>query len=388
MFERYTERARRILFFARYEATQLGSTSIETEHLLLGLVREGKGLTSRLFERSHLSLEGIRREVEGRTVLREKVPTSVDIPFSVEAKRVLQYAAEEADRLRHTYVGSEHLLLGILREEHSLAASILADKGMRLASVRDAVVELINETSAPITIRTRVADSSSSSLGARTTESDLRQWTLGAIGLRVLLAKAYNVPETRIVLPADVDGTGRHDVTVTLAPSDDMNRVLQRALEQHFGIVITGVSAQPTDVYVLTAPDGIRAAIHPDEEGVSASTFDIVSHDIPGQESLAQEHGRELAQRRSEAERTGPRRDRGHIQRMSGDVDVDRLCDLLESELRRPVVNETGLAGRYRFHVQTRAQSNDEFIGALQEQTGLVVTPGVRDVAMLVVQKR
>jgi ATP-dependent Clp protease ATP-binding subunit ClpC len=70
MFERYTERARRVLFFARYEATQLGSTSIETEHLLLGLIREGKGLTSRIFARSHLSLESIRKDIEGRTVFR------------------------------------------------------------------------------------------------------------------------------------------------------------------------------------------------------------------------------------------------------------------------------------------------------------------------------
>src|SRR5688572_28209163 len=78
MFERYTERARRVLFFARYEASQLGSISIETEHLLLGLIREGKGLTSRIFARSHLSLESIRKEIEGRTVFREKVSTSVE----------------------------------------------------------------------------------------------------------------------------------------------------------------------------------------------------------------------------------------------------------------------------------------------------------------------
>jgi len=84
MFERYTERARRVLFFARYEASQLGSISIETEHLLLGLIREGKGLTSRIFARSHLSLENIRKEIEGRTVFREKVSTSVEIPFSAE----------------------------------------------------------------------------------------------------------------------------------------------------------------------------------------------------------------------------------------------------------------------------------------------------------------
>ena len=149
MFERYTERARRVLFFARYEATQLGSTSIETEHLLLGLIREGKGLTSRIFARSHLSLDSIRKEIEGRTVFREKVSTSVEIPFSAETKRVLQFAAEEADRLLHTYIGTEHLLLGILREERSVAASILYEKGMRLASVREDIVQLLNEKTAP-----------------------------------------------------------------------------------------------------------------------------------------------------------------------------------------------------------------------------------------------
>src|SRR6188472_1345628 len=145
MFERYTERARRVLFFARYEASQLGSISIETEHLLLGLIREGKGLTSRIFARSHLSLESIRKEIEGRTVFREKVSTSVEIPFSAETKRVLQFAAEEADRLLHNYIGTEHLLLGILREERSVAASILTEKGMRLNTVRDDIVQLLNE---------------------------------------------------------------------------------------------------------------------------------------------------------------------------------------------------------------------------------------------------
>ena len=154
MFERYTERARRVLFFARYEASQLGSISIETEHLLLGLIREGKGLTSRIFQRSHLSLDSIRKDIEGRTVFREKVSTSVEIPFSGETKRVLQYAAEEADRLLHNYIGTEHLLLGLLREERSVAASILMEKGMRLHAVREDIVQLLNEK----TTQTRVKE--------------------------------------------------------------------------------------------------------------------------------------------------------------------------------------------------------------------------------------
>src|SRR6188508_2786725 len=118
MFERYTERARRVLFFARYEASQLGSISIETEHLLLGLIREGKGLTSRIFARSHLSLENIRKEIEGRTVFREKVSTSVELPFSAETKRVLQFAAEEADRMRLNTVRED--IVQLLNEKTTL----------------------------------------------------------------------------------------------------------------------------------------------------------------------------------------------------------------------------------------------------------------------------
>ncbi|MXY24169.1 MAG: ATP-dependent Clp protease ATP-binding subunit [Acidobacteria bacterium] len=153
MFERYTERARRVLFFARYEASQLGSISIETEHLLLGLIREGKGLTSRIFARSQLSIENIRKEIEGRTVFREKVSTSVEIPFSAETKRVLQFAAEEADRLLHNYIGTEHLLLGILREERSVASTVLSEKGMRLKSVREDIVQLLNEKNTPARVK-------------------------------------------------------------------------------------------------------------------------------------------------------------------------------------------------------------------------------------------
>ena len=145
MFERYTERARRVVFFARYEASQLGSGAIETEHLLLGLIREGKGLTSRLFAKGHLSMDQIRKDVEGRSPYREKVSTSLEIPLSTESKRVLGHAAEEAERMLHNYIGTEHILLGLMREERSVAAGILSEKGMRLAGVREDILALLNE---------------------------------------------------------------------------------------------------------------------------------------------------------------------------------------------------------------------------------------------------
>ncbi len=136
MFERYTEKARRVIFFARYEASQFGSPYIETEHLLLGLIREDKALANR-FLRSHAAVESIRKQIEAHTTIREKVSTSVDLPLSHECKRVLAYAAEEAERLSHKHIGTEHLLLGLLREEKCFAAEILHERGLRLAAIRE-----------------------------------------------------------------------------------------------------------------------------------------------------------------------------------------------------------------------------------------------------------
>jgi ATP-dependent Clp protease ATP-binding subunit ClpA len=138
MFERYTEKARRVIFFARYEASQFGSSYIETEHLLLGLLREDRALTNR-FIRQPSSVESIRKQIEERTLIREKVSTSVDLPLSNECKRVLAYAAEEAENLGHKHIHTEHLLLGLLREEGSFAAEILRERGLRLSTLREAL---------------------------------------------------------------------------------------------------------------------------------------------------------------------------------------------------------------------------------------------------------
>jgi Uma2 family endonuclease len=143
MFERYTEKARRVVFFARYEASHFGSPYIDTEHVLLGLLREDKALTSR-FLRSGSSVEEIRRQIEGHTPPGEKVSTSVDLPLSNECKRVLAYAAEEAERLNHRHIGTEHLLLGLLREEKCFAAEILHECGLRLSAVREELARISN----------------------------------------------------------------------------------------------------------------------------------------------------------------------------------------------------------------------------------------------------
>ncbi len=144
MFERYTEKARRVIFFARYEATQYGSPYIETEHLLLGLLREDKALANR-FLRSHGSIESIRKEIEQRITIRERISTSVDVPLSQECHRILKYAAEEADRLGHKHVGTEHLLLGILREEKCFGSELLQERGLRLSTLREELARAAGE---------------------------------------------------------------------------------------------------------------------------------------------------------------------------------------------------------------------------------------------------
>jgi ATP-dependent Clp protease ATP-binding subunit ClpC len=139
MFERYTEKARRVIFFARYEASQFGSPYIETEHMLLGFLREDKGFAMQVIP--FLDAESIRQEIEKATLIREKTSTSVDIPISNECKRVFAYAAEWADRLNHQHVGTEHLVLGILREQNCFAARLLQKRGVTLESVRASLQE-------------------------------------------------------------------------------------------------------------------------------------------------------------------------------------------------------------------------------------------------------
>ena len=138
MFERYTEKARRIVFFARYEASEFGSESIETEHLLLGILREDKALANR-FLPSNDSVASIRQRIRALTPLREKISTSVDLPLSHESKRVLAYSAEEAEKLKHGHIGPEHMLLGLLREENCLAATLLREHGLAIGTVREEV---------------------------------------------------------------------------------------------------------------------------------------------------------------------------------------------------------------------------------------------------------
>jgi ATP-dependent Clp protease ATP-binding subunit ClpC len=134
MFERYTEKARRVIFFGRYEACQYGSPEIDTEHLLLGLLRENKALHRWL---PKTDPETVRRRVDDEhSPKRPSISTKVDLPLSAAAKRVLKFAADEAERLAHRQIGTEHLFLGLLDEEVGFAAQLLREGGADADGIR------------------------------------------------------------------------------------------------------------------------------------------------------------------------------------------------------------------------------------------------------------
>jgi hypothetical protein len=137
MFERYTEKARRVIFFARYEANQYGSAYIESQHLLM---RENISLFVRFLPEANS--ESVRKRIDARAPARERTSTAVDLPLNDESKRVLVFAAEEGDRLTHKHIGTEHLFLGLLREENCLAAQILRDLGADLSKLRVEIAKL------------------------------------------------------------------------------------------------------------------------------------------------------------------------------------------------------------------------------------------------------
>lgn len=136
MFERYTEKARRVIFFARYEASQAGTAMIEPAHLLLGIIREDPHLIGRGSMNGSNS-QSVREAIEKRRPpLKERIATSVELPLASETKRILVYALEESDTLKHRHIGTEHLLLGLLRERDSMEAQVLLEHGLDLETLR------------------------------------------------------------------------------------------------------------------------------------------------------------------------------------------------------------------------------------------------------------
>src|SRR5262245_53276697 len=143
MYERFTDRARKVMQLANQEAQRLNHEYIGTEHVLLGLVKEGSGVAANVLKNLDIDLRKIRLEVEKLVQSSPEVGTPGKLPQTPRAKKVIEYSIEEARNLNHNYVGTEHLLLGLLREQEGVAAQVLMNLGLRLEDVREEVLNLL-----------------------------------------------------------------------------------------------------------------------------------------------------------------------------------------------------------------------------------------------------
>ncbi|MDD5496440.1 MAG: Clp protease N-terminal domain-containing protein, partial [Candidatus Omnitrophica bacterium] len=143
MFNRFTERARKVILLAKEEAKRFNHDYIGTEHILLGLVREGEGVAAAVLASFGLSSDKIRLEVEKLVQPGPSTIISGDLPFTPKAKKVIELAMDEARELGHNYIGTEHLLLGLIREGEGVASQVLMNMGLQLNKVREEVMNLL-----------------------------------------------------------------------------------------------------------------------------------------------------------------------------------------------------------------------------------------------------
>jgi uncharacterized protein (TIGR03435 family) len=392
MFNRFTQRALQLLFHARSEVSQFGSSAIEPEHILLGLLDEGKGLGSRILARTGVALDDLRFDIVGRLTGREKVPESEEIPFGASCERVLQYAAEEADRLLHNAIGTEHLLLGLLREERSVAAEVLAARGLRIEAVREAIVKLLSSGEQP------------EPPGPPPTPANTYQWPqIPFVPSRTvhILYSGMRSPQPPVINHAGTafsaygftlediivrawEGSRWH-VDITPGLSDDTRfdflmvlpqqkttatclGLLQSTIEQHFAVDVK-LERRMRDVYVLSNTDarGQMLRRYPDPE--PGTGFALVA--------LPVFMGRSL---------DAPMFPLDAFTVHS--VPFLVLANWFEDILGGQVIDETGLPGIYGFELKERVITPEAFIQLLRDEAGLVITRQRREIPTLIVRQR
>ena len=176
MWQRFTERARKVVFYAQEEAQKFGEGYVSTEHLLLGLVREADSVAARVLDKLGVSLNRVRAEVEKQLPRGDARPNQ-DMTLTPRAKRVIDLAYDEARNLNNNYIGTEHLLLGLIREGDGLAGRVLAKLGVELEKARREVMGLQdNDTQQKSSSGSRSSSSSSTTSGAATKTQTLDEF--------------------------------------------------------------------------------------------------------------------------------------------------------------------------------------------------------------------
>jgi uncharacterized protein (TIGR03435 family) len=392
MFNPFTARARRVLFYARSQVSQLGSRTIEPEHILLGVLDEGNGLGCRILARTGVALDDFRSDIVRRLSGREKVPEFDEIPFSPSCKRALEYAAEEADRLLHNDVGTEHLLLGLLREERSVAADVLAARGVRIEAAREAIVELLSrgEQSEPP--------------GPPPTPANTYQWpripfvpsrtvhilhsgmrspqqpvinhagpVFSAYGftLEDIIVRAWEGSRWHVDITPGLRDDARFDFLMVLPQQETPATcfgLLQSAIERHFAVDVKR-ERRLRDVYRLTNTNPLGRMLwrYPDPEpgtGFSSVVFSVFmgrSTDAP------------MFPLDAFAVHSMP---------------FMFLVNWFEEILGGQVIDETRLPGLYGFELKERVNTPEALIQVLRDEAGLVITQERREIPTLIVRKR
>jgi hypothetical protein len=288
MWQRFTERARRVVFFAQEEAARLGENYVCTEHLLLGLVRENDSMAAQTLDRIGVSLGRIRSEIE-RQVARGDGRLGQDMQLAPRAKRVIDLAYDEARQLNNNYIGSEHILLGLIREEEGLAGRVLAHLKVDLQQARVQVVKIQDEakaaTSNEIQLQAVGEDSEPAQESRPSTlpsAGDLGRLTSpeGRSGVEVAV-DAVAVRELNDVFTAR-DGYGYQELL-------DLGRVFVAATDERVKNLVV-----PRDSTGETAPDSslfvrILEGVHEGRKGwIAADAFDLIGPDettFPPEES-------------------------------------------------------------------------------------------------------
>ena len=143
MWQRFTERARKVILLAQEEAQRMGSSRVDTEHLLLGLAREQEGVAAHVLDKMGVTLEKAKAAIEKQIVASPPEPPSTEPKLTPRAKRILELSADEARRMKHNYIGTEHLLMGLIREKDGVAARVMRSFGLTLEKVRQEVMEYL-----------------------------------------------------------------------------------------------------------------------------------------------------------------------------------------------------------------------------------------------------
>jgi uncharacterized protein (TIGR03435 family) len=392
MFERFTERARRVLFFARYEASQFGSSSIDTEHLLLGLIREGKGLTPRLFADAGIALDDIREDVVRRLPARRPTSPSEEIPFSPAAMRVLQHTAEQADRLSHDYIGTEHLLLGLLRVEGSVAAEVLTSRGLAFDRARKQIAESRHDAKqaehpgppgVPANTFTWPSLRFVPSRAVHVLYSELKPPQqpvtngsgpgLQAYGytLTEAIVNAWHGNRWQIDIAEGLDDGTRYDFHIQLVqtePWETFEQMWRDAIEQQFHLSVTR-ETRPRDVWVARTSGHGGPMLRPYGEPGPGSVVALASFNLV----MKRPHDAPLFPLQPFAVHSVP---------------FFYLARWFEEFLGGQVIDDSGLGGLYGFELTRTVASRDELIELLRDQAGLSITRESRATPTLVVRGR